>query len=55
MQEACTDNNLPNTCNQEMQQDDDTTLLGLHYSRSVCVLWSKVKQSEQRIAVSENK
>ena len=55
MQKACTDNNLPNTFNQEIQQDDDTILLGLDYSRLVTVLWSKVKQLEQRIAVLEGK
>merc|ERR1712093_509470 len=53
IQKACTDNNLPNTFNMSMQQDDDTTLLGLDYSRLVTVLWSKVKQLEQRIAVLE--
>ena len=41
--------------NNEVKQDDDTTLLGLDYSRLVTVLWSKVKQLEQRIAVLENK
>ena len=33
----------------------DENLLALDYSRLVCVLWSKVKQLEQRIAVLENK
>ena len=33
----------------------DETLLALDYSRLVCVLRSKVKQLEQRIAVLENK
>ena len=55
IQKACNDNNLPNTFNQEIQQEDDTTLLGLDYSRLVTVLWSKVKQLEQRIAVLERK
>ena len=55
IQKACADNNLPNTFNQEIQQEDDTTLLGLDYSRLVTVLWSKVKQLEQRIAVLESK
>ena len=55
IQKACTDNNLPNTFNNEIKQEDDTTLLGLDYSRLVTVLWSKVKQLEQRIAVLENK
>ena len=55
IQKACTDNNLPNTFNNEIKQEDDTTLLGLDYSRLVTVLWSKVKQLEQRIPVLENK
>ena len=55
IQKACTDNNLPNTFNQEIQRGDEPTLLGLDHSRLVIVLWSKVKQLEQRIAVLENK
>jgi len=55
IQKSCTDNNLPNTFNQDIPQEDNTTLLGLDYSRLVTVLWSKVKQLEQRIAVLENK
>jgi hypothetical protein len=54
IQKACNDNNLPNTFNNEIKQDDGTTLLGLDYSRLVTALWSKVKQLEQRIAVLEN-
>ena len=36
-----------------MQQDDDTTLLGLDYSRLVTALWSKVKQLEARLQAIE--
>ena len=54
VQKACNDNDLPNTFTNDIQQEDDTTLLGLDYSRLVTVLWSKVKQLEQRIAVLEN-
>ena len=54
IQKACNDNNLPNTFNNDIILEDDTTLLGLDYSRLVTVLWSKVKQLEQRIAVLEN-
>ena len=53
IQKACTDNNLPNTFNQEIQQDDETTLLGLDYSRLVTVLWSKCKQLEARLSAIE--
>ena len=55
IQKACTDNNLPNTFNATMEQEDGTSILQLDYSRLVTVLWSKVKQLEQRIAVLENK
>ena len=55
IQKACNDNNLPNTFTSDVLLEDDTTLLGLDYSRLVSVLWSKVKQLEQRIAVLENK
>ena len=32
----------------------DEQLLQLDYSRLVCVLWSKVKQLEQRLSVLKN-
>ena len=54
IKKACNDNNLPNTFTNDIILEDDTALLGLDYSRLVTVLWSKVKQLEQRIAVLEN-
>ena len=55
IQKACSDNDLPNTFNNDIEQEDGTSILGLDYSRLVTVLWSKVKQLEQRIAVLESK
>ena len=54
IQKACTDYNLPNAFNADIDQEDGTSILALDYSRLVTVLWSKVKQLEQRIAVLEN-
>ena len=50
IQKACIDNNIPDS----FTTIDDNNLLGLDYSKLVTVLWSKVKQLEQRIAVLEN-
>ena len=53
IQKACTDNNLPNTFNADIPQDDGSTILGLDYSRLVTVLWSKCKQLEARLSAIE--
>jgi hypothetical protein len=49
IQKACTDNDLPNTFNSPSTNENGDELLGLDYSRLVCVLWSKVKQLEKKI------
>ena len=36
IQKACTDNNLPNAFNNEIKQEDDTTLLGLDCTPDGC-------------------
>ena len=54
IQKACTDNDLPNTFNCPSTNENGDELLGLDYSRLVCVLWSKVKQLEQRLSVLKN-
>ena len=51
IQKACIDNNIPDS----FTTIDDNNLLGLDYSKLVTVLWSKVKQLEQRIAILEGK
>ena len=53
VQKACMDHDLPNTFNADIQQDDGSTILGLDYSRLVTVLWSKVKQLENRLRTIE--
>ena len=53
IQKACSDNDLPSSFNQEMQQEDGTTLLGLDYTRLCCVLWSEVQQLESRLQAIE--
>jgi hypothetical protein len=58
IEKACEDNNLPNTFTRVINPADEEgndELLGLDYSRLVCVLWSKVKQLEMRLAVLEKK
>ena len=42
-------NNLTNTFAAGIQQEDDTTILGLDYSTLVTVLCSTVKQLENKI------
>ena len=53
IQKACTEHALPNTFNADIPQDDGSTILGLDYSRLVTVLWSKVKQLEDRLRTIE--
>ena len=54
IQKACADNDLPNTFNNYMQQDDDTTLLGLDYGRlGATVLWSVCKRQHAALAALE--
>ena len=54
IQTACSDNNLPNTFNADIPQDDGTTILGLDYARlGATVLWSKCKQLEARLSAIE--
>ena len=52
VQKACLDTGLPNTFNADIQQDDDT-ILGLDYSRLVCVLWSTCKRQQAALATLE--
>ena len=54
VRQACLSANLPNTLTSDIILEDDTTLLGLDYARLVTVLWSKVKQLENRIKVLES-
>ena len=54
IQKACTDNDLPNTSNQEIQQEDGTTLLGLDYNRlGGTVLRSVCKRQQAALAALE--